>query len=227
LRFEHKNANFGKKEMINSVDISELSRQFSEKDYIILPNFLKQEFAESCFSLISSIQDWNLSVFPYNEKKYTFSEEEIIPEMYASANSSLLSGKFSYYFFRSEQASEIFSKDEIKNFVSTITSKEIRGSTSFFASRYSSNCFLSTHTDEGRGKIAIVYNLTKYWSPSWGGNLHILSDKDWSVVRECVIPKFNTLVLFNVDYPRGKPHFVSSVIPNCLAQRYAFSGWYY
>ena len=81
--------------------------------------------------------------------------------------------------------------------------------------------FLSIHTDEGRGKIAFVYNLTKDWKEEYGGNFELL-DEDWKTVKKRLVPSFNSLTLFYVE-GKGVPHRVTKVLSD--NKRLAFTGW--
>lgn len=97
--------------------------------------------------------------------------------------------------------------------------------TAVFASRYRPGCFLGTHGDNGRGKVAFVWNLTTHWHPMYGGSLTML-ENDWRTVKRVVDPEFNSLVLFRVE-ETGTPHYVS-YIPDCITgkERWAISGWF-
>ncbi|SEK29741.1 Proline 4-hydroxylase (includes Rps23 Pro-64 3,4-dihydroxylase Tpa1), contains SM-20 domain [Roseateles sp. YR242] len=90
------------------------------------------------------------------------------------------------------------------------------------ATLYSRGNFLTSHDDhverEDR-RIAYVINLTRRWSPDWGGLLHFTGE-DGSVL-ETFYPHFNSLSLFTVP----QPHFVSYVPPFAMGERQAITGW--
>ena len=97
-----------------------------------------------------------------------------------------------------------------------------------FASLYAAGCFLTPHTDIGKGKLAMVYNLSKSWKISYGGCLHFFNktSSDGSMSADILVPGFNSVVLFKLP-PEGKSHMVSSV--SCLTtkgKRLAITGWY-
>jgi Rps23 Pro-64 3,4-dihydroxylase Tpa1-like proline 4-hydroxylase len=91
------------------------------------------------------------------------------------------------------------------------------------ATLYAHGHFLSAHDDwqqaEGR-RLAYVLNLTREWSPDWGGYLNFL-DEDGNVT-EGLMPRFNSLALFRVPMQ----HHVSLVAPFAPARRYAITGWF-
>ncbi|WAC70759.1 2OG-Fe(II) oxygenase [Roseateles sp. SL47] len=90
------------------------------------------------------------------------------------------------------------------------------------ATMYSRGNFLTAHDDhverEDR-RLAYVINLTRQWSPDWGGLLHFTGE-DGSVL-DTFYPHFNSLSLFTVP----QPHFVSYVPPFAMGERQAITGW--
>tara|TARA_R110000744_G_scaffold348988_1_gene454658 strand:+ start:463 stop:1101 length:639 start_codon:yes stop_codon:yes gene_type:complete len=91
-----------------------------------------------------------------------------------------------------------------------------------FISAYESGNFLSMHTDKNKGSLAFVLNLTQNWKPEFGGMLNVLSS-DGSF--KAIPPKFNSLVLMEIDETEGTPHFVSEISQYATSSRVAYSGW--
>src|SRR5205085_8733683 len=87
---------------------------------------------------------------------------------------------------------------EVTNFISEIIGSQISTSISIFASCYKEKCFLTTHTDTGRGKIAFVFNLTQGWKDEYGGCFELL-ESNWSTSKVIVKPEINNLTIFNVE----------------------------
>ena len=90
------------------------------------------------------------------------------------------------------------------------------------ATLYTRGSFLLLHTDETaaeRRRIAYVINLTRRWSPDWGGLLHFADDD--GNVTDTFFPHFNSLSLFTVP----QKHFVSYVAPYAQGMRSAVTGW--
>lgn len=88
--------------------------------------------------------------------------------------------------------------------------------------RYRRGCFLTGHTDEGRGKnryYAYVLNLSPRWRLEWGGLLMFHGDEGH--VSEAFLPKFNSLNLLKVP----QPHSVSQVSLFAGDDRLAITGW--
>jgi SM-20-related protein len=90
------------------------------------------------------------------------------------------------------------------------------------ATLYTRGSFLLLHTDETvaeRRRIAYVINLTRRWSPDWGGLLHFADEA--GNVTDTFFPHFNSLSLFTVP----QRHFVSYVAPYAQGMRSAVTGW--
>jgi SM-20-related protein len=84
--------------------------------------------------------------------------------------------------------------------------------------------FITRHSDVNgahQRKIAYVLNLTKSWSPDWGGQL-LLQNLNGEVT-DALVPVFNSLILFKVP----KMHSVSYVPPFAPLRRFALTGWFY
>ena len=95
----------------------------------------------------------------------------------------------------------------------------------FFLSRFRSGDFLAPHddgVDPGHRLCAAVLGLTPFWLPHWGGNL-IMYGEDLRNPPELFVPRFNSLILFNVP----RLHAVSAVSASCPRARYSVSGWIY
>ena len=90
--------------------------------------------------------------------------------------------------------------------------------------RYRAGHFLRAHNDlandENRA-FAYVINLSRQWSPDWGGLLHFLDPEQRRVV-DTFTPLWNSLSLFRVP----QPHVVSLVAPWAASARYSITGWF-
>ena len=90
--------------------------------------------------------------------------------------------------------------------------------------RYRAGHFLRAHNDlandENRA-FAYVINLSRQWSPDWGGLLQFLDPEQRRVV-DTFTPLWNSLSLFRVP----QPHVVSLVAPWAGSARYSITGWF-
>jgi Rps23 Pro-64 3,4-dihydroxylase Tpa1-like proline 4-hydroxylase len=120
---------------------------------------------------------------------------------------------------------QILSSQNFINQLNEITGLELKKLTTLFASKYKSGNFLSTHSDKGNGRLAFVINLTKYWKPQYGGNLHFMNN-DRTEIIDTFVPGFNNLIIFYIPPDIGIPHYVSHVINGVKYNRYAISGWF-
>ena len=109
--------------------------------------------------------------------------------------------------------------------LNNITGLNLTQLTTLFLSKYKSGNFLSPHSDQGNGRLAFVINLSKFWKPQYGGNLHFLND-DRTEIIETFVPGFNNMLIFYVPEENGIPHYVSHIAPNVKFSRYAITGWF-
>lgn len=91
-----------------------------------------------------------------------------------------------------------------------------------FTSLYEQGDFLGLHSDRAMD-CAFILHLTPEWRPEYGGLLNIRQE-DGTYTTLC--PKFNSLVLIDLNQPNGIPHFVSEVTHLAPHGRVAISGWY-
>lgn len=215
---------------------------YSKEKIITVPNFLNFELANDISENINSTPDdnWKISIHPYNPHNYTFPNTENfssqIKEGKISATNAYNNGQFSYIFYRYENGHDIdncsclickgmFSirSEKTKEFINKVTQENIVTTVSTFISSYEAGCFLGTHTDTGRGRLAFVLNLTKDWNEDDGGDFELL-DWNYSTVLKKIKPSFNTLTIFCVS-GNGVPHRVTKVNDNVKNKRIAISGW--
>lgn len=91
------------------------------------------------------------------------------------------------------------------------------------ATRFGPGDFLHIHDDVDvikKRRLAYVLNLTRRWSPEWGGILNFVDDDGH--VSEGYTPCFNALNVFDV----GVKHFVSIVAPFAGEPRISVTGWF-
>lgn len=217
-----------------NLDIDKLRNTYKNDNMIVIQDFLTTESATSMEQSLKNINEnaWMVSMHPYQSNMYTFYQNEqnlkFIEEGKISAQNGLANGEFSYLFCRNEGnhvqdfIQFIKSENTIK-LLSQIVQMDLKDPISIFASKYGPGCFLTTHTDTGRGTIAFVYNLTRDWRPQYGGCFQIVT-WDYKKVEKTIVPEFNTFVMFNVE-GSGIPHQVTPVIPNAKFSRIAISGW--
>jgi Rps23 Pro-64 3,4-dihydroxylase Tpa1-like proline 4-hydroxylase len=216
---------------------------YSKEKIFTIPDFLNTELANEIYDNINSIpkENWSVSMHPYNPRYYTFPNTEQnslhIKEGKKSATNSYNNGHFSYVFYRYDNQHDInncsctickgifnITNQKTKEFINNITDENVETPISIFISTYEAGCFLGTHTDTGRGKLAFVLNLTKEWNEEDGGNFELL-DWNYSTVLKKVKPMFNTLTIFRVTGD-GIPHRVSRVKDDVKNKRIAISGWF-
>jgi len=227
------------KDIINSInDIDILKNHFQTYKKITISNFLKNEFAELLFRHALLEKNWILST-GIDKNKYEKStskqNEKINSLQIKNVNNAFGKNQFSYIFYRSMNSTNMsFLEFTLRKYLNSeifihtlnqITNMDLKELTTLFMSKYTSGNFLSPHSDRGNGRLAFVINLTKYWKPQYGGNLHFLNDER-TEITETYVPQFNNLLLFYVPENRGIPHYVSHVVSNIKISRYAITGWF-
>ena len=231
----------------NSLDIRQLSVDFTHNKSVQVFDFLKDSEADKLYNWFNfDIPEdwWFTSIHNPNEEGYDGANniqrkpgsEKLIEEKIREANEAFLNGNFSYVFDRSMphaatctclecQFLNWLGSDFMLFFIRSITGVEVSRTNEVFASRFTSNQFLSPHHDEGKGKIGFVYTLTKNWRPEWGGNLHFMED-DYSTVIKTIVPVFNRLTIFDIPSKNGVPHYVSHILPTVKSNRISITGWF-
>lgn len=91
------------------------------------------------------------------------------------------------------------------------------------ATRYTPGHFLTRHNDihdKEQRRVAYVLNFTETWHPDWGGLLQFYQQD--GTPRDAWAPKFNSMVLFDVNHV----HAVTYVAPYAAKPRLAITGWF-
>jgi Rps23 Pro-64 3,4-dihydroxylase Tpa1-like proline 4-hydroxylase len=221
---------------INNIEI--LKIEFSNKKKLKISNFLNNNFSEILFKHILLEKNWTLSTGIDKNKyeKSTIKQNEKINSLQIkNVNNAFSKNQFSYIFYRSMNninmsyieftLRKYLNSIEFINKLNEITNLGLTHLTTMFLSKYSSGSFLSPHSDKGNGRLAFVINLTKFWKPQYGGNLHFLND-DRTEIIDTFVPEFNNLIFFHVPEENGIPHYVSHVGSNVKLSRYAITGWF-
>jgi len=228
-----------KREIINYThNLDNLKTQFSLYKKLKVDNILDLPFADVLYNFSLNDKEWVLST-GINRNKY---EKKDIPDFYninqlqiKNVHNAFKDDQFSYIFYRNmnnKKCSYIeflirraLSSEKFIQFLNYITGLNLTTLKTMFLSKYKSGNFLSPHSDKGNGKLAFVVNLSKFWKPQYGGNLHFLNTTRTEII-DTFVPAFNNLVIFEVPDHGGIPHYVSHVAPNIKYPRIAITGWY-
>ncbi len=219
-------------------EIIELKNEFEKNKKLIIPNIFKIDEIEKLHRFLSRLlpQYWVCATcvkkdrleLPLNDKRNALRIKMV--------NEAFGRSEFSFYFYRTFNANSLQYSPveyELRNYMSSqifidflnkVTQLNLTKLNTLFVSKYTANCFLSTHNDAGNGRIAFVLHLTKDWKPQYGGNL-IFLDESRTKIIETFTSQFNTLMIFEVP-EEGIPHFVSCISPNVQIPRISITGWY-
>ena len=224
---------------INQEKKDKYKELFIKNKKLKINNFFKHVFAEYLFKNLQGDKNWILATGINKnkyEKKISTQNDKINALQIKNVTTAFGSDHFSYIFHRTMNGGngmsffeyslrQTLSSKSFIDLLNEITGLQLTKLNTLFASKYSTGNFLSPHSDKGNGKIAFVINMTKYWKPQYGGNLHFLSDDRRDII-ETWVPDFNNFVIFDVPEDTGIPHFVSHVSPAVKYHRYALTGWF-
>lgn len=216
---------------------------FKSMGIVSIPNFLDTTFADKVFHFINqemTAEWWYFTGF-YNDNKIilpdTIENQSKIQEVKEKCQSDFNNDKFSYHFYRTYNdhfpecdcpectLRMTITSPEFTNLISQITGIKLTKNNELFISKYSEGSYLTTHNDNGNGKIAFVINLTKNWKPQYGGNFCLLKEDRLSI-KKIITPTFNSCTIFRIPDNKGIPHYVSHVVSGVKYNRYAVSGWF-
>lgn len=217
---------------INKRRLKFLQDVYNKDGIVTINNFLDENVADNIEQSIQTIpeHDWLVSIHPYRSDMYLFYNNQMntgaINEGRQKAEEALNKNEFSYFFYRHDGSPLLdhVKSEEVYNCITNITGTTVTQPVDVFISKYSPGCFLHTHTDTGRGKIAFVLNLTKDWDEEDGGTFQLVG-WDYSTVIKTIVPKYNSLTIFNVEGD-GIPHRVTKVRESSKNHRCAISGWF-
>lgn len=225
---------------INEDDIPKLKNTYvSNGNKLKISNFLKNDFAELVYKYALLEKNWNLASGISNnkyEKQNNAQFDKINNLQIKNVNTAFGNDHFTYIFYRAMNNSKnisfcefnlrkILNSKEFIDMLNKITDLHLTGLTTLFLSKYKAGNFLAPHSDAGNGKLAFVINLTKYWKPQYGGNLHFMNENRTEII-DTFVPEFNNMVIFNVPEGGGIPHFVSHIVPSVKYFRFAVTGWF-
>ena len=209
---------------IHNDNIQNLKDIYAKTSKIKISNFLNEYFAEELFKYAVLEKNWNLATGIDNqkyEKQDNIQNDKINNLQIKNVNAAFGKDHFTYIFYRTMNNGKnmsyfeftlrkILNSSEFLTMLNEITDLGLTKLTTMFMSKYKAGNFLSPHTDKGNGRMAFVINLTKFWKPQYGGNLHFMNDERTEII-DTFVPEFNNLILFYVPEENGISHYVSHV----------------
>ena len=225
------------------VDIEQLARAFRRCGRVQIANFLEPDAANAIFDCLSGQSAWSM-VFNVQGKHHdadasaleSWSPEDrhklldIIHEqaatdfqycyetlpIYDIYHKSLMKGHFVHTVF------EFLNSPGFLSLMRRVTRDSEIAFADAQATRFRPGHFLTRHDDNVDGKCrraAYVLNLSRNWSPDWGGILQFFGS-DGNI--DCgFTPAFNTLNLLRVPIE----HSVGIVAPFATQNRISITGW--
>ncbi len=191
-------------------------KQYNERGYIIIDDFLPTEIAEELNKMYVNQKEW---------EKIDQVRETHYQHVFATKSPLLPKGD-EFYIARFDRARDLEKNlrlDEIYKQYFIPQLEEFAGKLKAFDVRcyqLSPGDFYRSHIDDYAGSIGCVYYLNKRWIWDWGGLLHVNSYEENEDFVETIFPKFNRIVL--LDHKKFKfPHFVSVVSEYAREARYS------
>jgi len=220
-------------------EMYELKNEFEKNKKLIIPHIFKENEIEKLHRFLTRLlpQYWVCATCVKKDRLELPLTDKRNALRIKMVNEAFGRNEFSFYFYRTFNANPLQYSPveyELRNYMSSqifidflnkVTQLNLTKLNTLFVSKYTSNCFLSTHNDAGNGRIAFVLHLTKDWKPQYGGHLHFL-DTSRTKIIETFAPTFNSLMIFEVPEESGIPHFVGHVSPNVNIHRISITGWY-
>ncbi|MDN3202929.1 2OG-Fe(II) oxygenase [Algoriphagus sediminis] len=217
--------------------------EYRHNGWVIIEDFLDSKLAENLYQTLANEVPWEITYlgrlgpvkFPLSQME-TLTKRQLNIIEQTIAQGSEKGFQFHYCNYNIQKA--IKSKEEVPSslkrscelifndsftlFLAQLSGESSINDHNFLASYYPDSGFLMDHNDELKDvnrKLAFVLQLSRNWKSEFGGNLEILDDSGF--VKEKLVPKFNSLVVFKVPLN----HRVSKVIHKGPEKRLAIHGW--
>ena len=226
---------------------------YRKKGFVVLENFFESSVINDLYKTLNTCSpewwgastpthDYEPKIIPYYQ--CGMNDKEILQRKKLATN-TFCTGNLCYRFDRLKQPhidgctcnickfTKLLHSENLLSFCKDFVNDDNIGNIPLrpYYTRYNDEDFLSLHTDSKNKKengqvrkIAIIIHLAKNWKPWYGGNLMIL-DKYDDIVRETLTPKFNSVIIMNVEND-ALPHYVDPMIVGLWKKRYAISMWY-
>jgi hypothetical protein len=183
--------------------VDRVSQLLDEGRAVVIPNAFQTDFAERVWRGIDSIDHWHL-------------QQDVYPIFHSRNHNVLFERQFPPPLL---ECKRVFGSENAKEWMSRVSRRDCMGPIEFGASLYLPGDHNLPHRDAGVARsMAFVWNLTREWQDDWGGGFF------WCPSGTTVVPRFNTLVLFNTSL--SSLHFVTLVSPFARGKRLAVSGWW-
>ncbi len=228
----------------NENEMIELKNEFEKNKKLIIHHIFKEDEIEKLYRFLTRLlpQYWVCATCVKKDRLELPLTDKRNAARIKMVNEAFGRNEFSFYFYRTFNANPLQYSPieyELRNYMSSqifidflnkVTQLNLTKLNTLFVSKYTANCFLSTHNDAGNGRVAFVLHLTKDWKPQYGGHLHFLDNSRTKII-ETFTPTFNSLMIFEVPektetFEGGIPHFVGHVAQNVQIPRISITGWY-
>lgn len=224
-------------------DVDALAATFAQRRRVIVPDLLERGFADALHACLRDWREWALVTRVAGvHRNFDAAQMDMIDPAKRAELDALISVEaragFQYLYERYPLADPDYTG--VPSDPRALAMQHLLGSDAFVAlarrvtgfaqirfadgqmTRYRRGHYLTQHDDHADGKqrlAAYVLSLSRDWSADHGGQLQFIAADGG--VDEVVMPRFNTLALFEVPVP----HLVTSVAPFVQASRLSITGW--
>lgn len=224
-------------------DLSLLAARFSERRRVVIENVLEPVFAESLRQRMLEWEQWALvTIAGGRHRNFDSAQMDLLApgqwvELEELVGAQAREG-MQYLYERYplldpdyrhlpadpvvRRARDMLAAPAFVELMHAVTGSERIAFADAQMTRYRRGHFLTLHDDHAEGKnriAAYVLSLTRDWPADYGGQLQFIGVD--GRVDEVLIPRFNTLAVFEVPVP----HLVSAVAPFVKASRLSITGW--
>jgi hypothetical protein len=187
----------------NPTVLAQITTHLKAGRLVHIPNAMNADFAERAHKMLDASRSWQIleDYRPfYNFKYHALHLRDGIPDDL-------------------KECLTVFKSARTREFIEQISGRDCKGDAEFGASWFFPGDYQLPHTDAQRGgSTAYIWHLTKDWNPSWGGSFV------WCQTGTSVLPRFNSLTIFNVT--EHSLHFVEPVAGIAQGKRLAIFGWW-
>jgi len=224
------------------LDIDAAALRFANQGYVQIPDFLTAASAEAVYEVLAGQTGWQLAISDVSGKPQLVDTSQARSDAgrirtLIAENTYRAGEQFAYFYLCYPMIQNYLTQSEPNHPLNRVTEflncpemiaigKKLSGHKGVRkldaqATCFRPNDFLNLHDDLDRGHRVAAYTLgfTRNWRPDWGGQL--LMHTDEGDIRLGLIPRFNTLTLFQVPVL----HSVAPIAPYARHPRYSLTGW--
>jgi 2OG-Fe(II) oxygenase superfamily len=183
----------------------QISRWVQLDHAVVIPDAFPTEFAERVYEDLDRLSGWSVVEGGHEFFHYRTS----VAGNLADKTPALA------------KCERLFSSAATRRFIGGLSGQDCSGDANVGAAWYRPGEYALPHDDsvaDARRSVAYVWYLSKHWRQEWGGAFF------WCPTGQYLMPKFNTLVIFNVK--PSNLHLVCPVASTATSKRLTINGFW-